>query len=345
MTYFHMCQSEEDCAKKLLPFGFTKLNLPTVLGGNWDAVTQNDNKEDISDVSQQRHRRSLRVAHNEENQTNASNFLSSMNATEPSSTAAEMRNLNDNEISSTEKKKQKTQPINEFHDNDVLLGKQAKYVSHPGNVRLQSVIKMNLERYNEAFNKFKETNCHQDRRSLQQINQDVYNVICQNGRFLKYIHNGNEIPGSWCEVSSSSALKKIAWCFRHYGEPVSGGQIIRQTLSEPISSSMVSEGDVLLGKGTKYWRHPGNLHLKQMIELHSTRYDEASKKHVSAPGRPCVSMKEIIQDVYCSIRQSGRFLKIGPDGDWYEVSGDTAREKIAMSFRNTRKRNQLARRL
>lgn len=230
-------------------------------------------------------------------------------------------------------------------DNDVLLGKGVKYAEHPGNLRLQKFIEKFRSTYEEAHQRYKKTQKNEDYRFLQQIKQDIYGSIRQSGRFLKCDEDDCSIESDdWYEVKVSTALKKIAVSFR-YHESLKDIRYLVKAGSEPISTAL--ESDVLLGKGTKYSRHPGNLRLLNLVKMHSIRYDEASKKHKATHGNEaCCAMNRILREVYTSICQTGRFLKYVKNdnsslpGSWYEVSGDIALKKIAMSFRNLRKRKR-----
>jgi len=220
-----------------------------------------------------------------------------------------------------------------------------KYAEHPGNLSLQSYIEKYSIRHVEPFQRYKETSRFRDRRLLRQLKLEIYSSICKTGRFLKcdQEHQSTTLDG-WYEVDRSTALKKIASSFRYNGNTKGIRQQVQASL-EPIT--FVLDNDVLLGRGKKYSRHPGNQRLQLFIEMHSDRYNEASKKHrnndqeIAAYG----TMNEIVQEVYTSISQTGRFLKIAESlcgsskpGSWYEVSVDQSLQKIAMSFRNHRKR-------
>jgi len=151
--------------------------------------------------------------------------------------------------------------------------------------------------------------------------------------------------GLWYEVSAAVALKKIAMCFR--------SKQLEHLEKKRRLITLITDSDVLLGKGTKYCRHPGNLRLASFIKLHSEQYDEASKTHNK--GMTSHPLQRIKQDIYASICETGRFLKRADDDDhphgvptshstdtagWYEVRAEIALKKIAMAFRNHRKRRK-----
>lgn len=126
-------------------------------------------------------------------------------------------------------------------------------------------------------------------------------------------------------------------------------QFCEQKQREPIITT-ITDDDVLLWKGRKYAGHSGNLRLQNYIEMHSDGYDEASNRHRQTHwDEDREEMNRIKQEVYDSVsRRMGRFLKPATErgrlfgrsdgGGWYEVSAEVALEKIAMSFRNHRKR-------
>ena len=91
--------------------------------------------------------------------------------------------------------------------------------------------------------------------------------------------------------------------------------------------------DVLLGRGKTLQDHSGNVTLRNIVAEYLPEYRKAPKKEKgNVAWKVVVAMKV----------RGGRFLKRAPNGWWVEVSDDTAREKIGMTYRTSRSPNALA---
>jgi hypothetical protein len=90
---------------------------------------------------------------------------------------------------------------------------------------------------------------------------------------------------------------------------------------------MPSRNDVLVGKGKPFQRHPGNVLLRQLVELRLAEYSGARK------GEKTNLTRRVVQSIKDA---SGRFLKKDNDGWWVEVSDTDARGKVAKTFGSTR---------
>jgi hypothetical protein len=86
--------------------------------------------------------------------------------------------------------------------------------------------------------------------------------------------------------------------------------------------------DILLGRGKPLQRHPGNVRFRQLIASHADKYELGDRFQKTL----------IAADVVATIRESdGRFLKPrGKDG-WEKIDDETARLKVAHTFRTLRK--------
>ena len=361
-VHFHVCQSAEERASKLMTVGFTKAGLPPSLGGDYlgaplssgGLAAQSIPKTVVPDRKDPVHNSPNTASLLHEKQVNSGGYLKSFDIPtkkidSPSASFQSNRQHGRTESCAKEQERKPSRPGQcqsvTVSNNDVLLGKGKKYSVHPGNRSLQDYIKRYKDRHEEAYQKYNKTQSHKDRRLLQQIHRDVYDSFSQRGRFLKCDHEDQTIASDgWYEVDSSVALKKIAISFR-YKDNLEGMKQQAQTDLQSITS--VLDSDILLGKGRRHSRHPGNLRLLHLIEMHSDRYDELSESHSNAYGNESSrAMNEIVQQVYASVCQTGRFLKSVDDDDpnspvgWYEVSRDIALQKISMSFRNYRKRKR-----
>lgn len=85
--------------------------------------------------------------------------------------------------------------------------------------------------------------------------------------------------------------------------------------------------DVLLGRGRPCYHHPGNIRLRNLIEVWSQDYDVAS----------LTEKQRITGEIIHSIHElTGRFLKDDGFG-WVEVDDIVAKKKVAHAFRTLRR--------
>jgi hypothetical protein len=90
--------------------------------------------------------------------------------------------------------------------------------------------------------------------------------------------------------------------------------------------------DVMLGRGRRYLRHPGNLRLLAVLDMHRVRYDHATNRKEKT-----LITNEIVQIMQTCGNQSGRFLRFDSSAKgWYEVDGDVARVKVGNALRYAR---------
>jgi hypothetical protein len=85
--------------------------------------------------------------------------------------------------------------------------------------------------------------------------------------------------------------------------------------------------DVLFGRGKTNQEHSGNVVMRNIIAEYIPAYRVATK-----PEKGRIPL-QVVQRIK---REGGRFLKRDTDhGWWLQVSDETARQKISMSFRTT----------
>lgn len=119
-------------------------------------------------------------------------------------------------------------------------------------------------------------------------------------------------------------------------EPSDSSNTIRMpaTVSSttPTASIVPTDEDVLFGRGRKTMNHPGNLHLRELVNLHRDEYETASKQRKTA----------IAQNIADTVLQSNRrFLKYEPEEDrWVHADVQTTRNKISHIYRNTRNKKK-----
>jgi len=95
--------------------------------------------------------------------------------------------------------------------------------------------------------------------------------------------------------------------------------------NEPVE---VTKNDVLCGRSPEEQCHPGNIRLKNCIELHRVKYSEANKANKS----------KIIRQIVDVI--GGRFLKKNKDGDYVVIPPRGAREKVGLAMREALEPNK-----
>jgi hypothetical protein len=86
--------------------------------------------------------------------------------------------------------------------------------------------------------------------------------------------------------------------------------------------------DILLGRGKPLQRHPGNVRFRQLIACNADNYELGDRFQKTL----------IAADVVATIRESdGRFLKPCEKDGWETINDETARLKVAHTFRTLRK--------
>ena len=90
--------------------------------------------------------------------------------------------------------------------------------------------------------------------------------------------------------------------------------------------------DVLMGRGRKLQKHPGNIQFRKWIAEQITEYEIANKH------RKTEMAEKIVSQVY---QNGGRFLKQCPSANkdgttWEEIDDTAARLKVAYTFRTFR---------
>ena len=104
-----------------------------------------------------------------------------------------------------------------------------------------------------------------------------------------------------------------------------------------ISSKIVraTDNDVVLGRGTPYQTHPGNIRLTDLTKQWFDEYHFSNSK---------VDKTIITWDIVRTIQNKfgGRFLQKDPDdvNYWRIVDDETARQKVAYGFRSIIKMNK-----
>ena len=85
--------------------------------------------------------------------------------------------------------------------------------------------------------------------------------------------------------------------------------------------------DVLMGKGKPFQHHPGNTHLRELVEAFMVEYHTALKS---------IDKREVVYKVCSMIKaRPGRFLEKDEDGWWRESHDVEALAKVAVLFRRT----------
>ena len=102
----------------------------------------------------------------------------------------------------------------------------------------------------------------------------------------------------------------------------------RERLNFPLRSTVFvpASMDVLLGKGTPFQNHPGNIRLRELISDHIKHYDKAQRGE----------KKAIALGIIDAIRQSGGLFLKQDGGAWSRVTDEVARLKVTAAFRTFR---------
>lgn len=149
---------------------------------------------------------------------------------------------------------------------------------------------------------------------------------------------GVSIGSSVTSTSTTYSMDGSAWDSSTNGtpaEPSASSNSTRRpsvapksTISSTAGNIIPTDEDILFGRGRKTMNHPGNLHLRELVNLHRDDYENASKQRKTV----------IALNIADTILQSNRrFLKYEPEEDrWVHADVQTARNKISHIYRNTR---------
>jgi hypothetical protein len=88
-----------------------------------------------------------------------------------------------------------------------------------------------------------------------------------------------------------------------------------------VSSSELSQDDILLGRGVPIQRHPGNIRMHHLVKSYRKRYQAATRAKKAA------IIQEVLQKLKCN---GARFLKLEANSDLWEVAkGQAEYDKIS----------------
>lgn len=100
-----------------------------------------------------------------------------------------------------------------------------------------------------------------------------------------------------------------------------------------ITDTSIRNSDILLGRGSAYTKHPGNVWLQRLIQSHVGLYETAASR---------TQIKQLKHNLLTTIkRRDGRFMERTND-EWVEVADSYALEKIGQAFRNLRLKIRVA---
>lgn len=110
-----------------------------------------------------------------------------------------------------------------------------------------------------------------------------------------------------------------------------GGENSRDQMNLPENFEP-SETDVICGRGSRAFNHPGNERFRQLVDTYVNRYDNAISK---------VEKGYMLSEIVGIVRHNspdGGFVKKDPATErWYEVGDFVAREKVSQTFRDALK--------
>ena len=155
---------------------------------------------------------------------------------------------------------------------------------------------------------------------------------CHNGTYteIRYALLGYGIPVDLIPTNDGIAIKKTylnRWIAMNIARD-------KELANEGTFSGvdLPTNHDVLMGKGKPYQHHPGNAHLRVLVEAYMDEYHSASKS---------LYKMDIVYKVCSMIRaRSGRFLEKDDDGWWRESHDVDAVDKVTILFRRTSKKEK-----
>jgi hypothetical protein len=133
------------------------------------------------------------------------------------------------------------------------------------------------------------------------------------------------IPVQFVPVSYEGKLKTahhLKWMAKRRMKDLS---IKRSGQFEGID--LPARNDVLLGRGKPFQEHPGNICMRNLVELYLKEYQGAPI------GQKNVIAGKIVADIQ---ETGGRFVKKRADGWWEETEDDDALVKVLKTFRTLR---------
>ncbi|KAL3935044.1 MAG: hypothetical protein SGBAC_009356 [Bacillariaceae sp.] len=211
-------------------------------------------------------------------------------------------------------------------ENDVLwIGRKS---STAGNERLMKMATSFADAYDDGTVK--------SRRII--LSCIVEEIRKHGGRFLKP-DTSEEGQGGWVEVEDKEMREKMGQTFRNLrrrraaskSTGAAAGSNVSSTpvsLSAAVPTLMIQPNDVLFGKNK---HHHGNHHLQSLIEYMASDYDSSRRGQ----------KKQLTVSIVCKIKGGGgRFLKPIQDGMWEIVSDEVAEQKVALHFRNFRRKSR-----
>ena len=159
---------------------------------------------------------------------------------------------------------------------------------------------------------------------------------CHNGTFTEIMYSllGYGIPVDLIPTNDGVAIKKSnlsRWITKNVArdKELSNGGTFSGT-------DLPTRHDVLMGKGKPFQHHPGNAHLRILVDAMQDQYSAArqSRDKVNVVYRVCSMIKA----------RSGRFLERDDDGWWRESNDIDAVDKVTTLFRRTSKKEKPKRR-
>lgn len=151
------------------------------------------------------------------------------------------------------------------------------------------------------------------------------------GKVLKRRKHTLHSASSGSDSEDSSVEPRATWPKQGAPDNVTSRQLVKQTpgLIKPFAKygvDMVTDNDVLSGRGGGTNSHPGNRVYRDLIMGHMARYETATKKEKPDIARDIV---QLVRD------KGGRFLrKDEKDGMWYDIGDDAARDKTSQALRH-----------
>lgn len=152
-----------------------------------------------------------------------------------------------------------------------------------------------------------------------QTNKDFF--ATKQAPVLSYYHNFN-----WTRGENRDEHKRSPT----YDHEETLGSVVKQAPNlVPKKHSEPTESDVLLGRGARVCRHPGNIRLRELADSMVERYRKGPEKDNKTK-----LSEELVENVH--VQMKGKFLKLDNyTKQWYEVGHDTARVKCDQVLRGS----------
>lgn len=214
----------------------------------------------------------------------------------------------------------------QVNSSDVLCGRGAGANTHPGNITFRSMVVRNHYAYlvSEAIDK------------AEISKMIVAEIKKKGGRFLRRSDGKaiDERSSFWFDIGEKAAREKTCQALRERAPGRLNSKDLvfleEEDIHSPLPLAMkssgvvVSDNDILLGRGGVTNTHSGNKKYRQLVHEKQREYLAARKLQ-----KATVAMS-IVTTI---MSNGGRFLQLNDKDEWFEVTAEKAREKTSQALR------------